>query len=77
MDYQNDYNELLNQMYGIYGFSDSEDELRAKVLVQRLESNLSREDIKRVQKLCKIAYGTGASDYKHTVSEFLNKTSLS
>lgn len=73
MDYQNDYNELLNLMYGIYGFSHPEDELKAKVLIKRLESTLSCDDLNRVRALCKIAYNTGKSDFKHQISEYIDK----
>lgn len=73
MDYQNDYNELLNLMYGIYGFSHPEDESKAKVLIKRLESTLSRDDLNRVHALCNIAYNTGKSDFKHQISEYISK----
>lgn len=73
MDYQNDYNELLNLMYGVYGFAHPDDELKTKVLIKRLESTLSREDLKRVRDLCQIAYRTGKNDFKSQTLEYLNK----
>lgn len=77
MDYQNDYNELLNLMYGVYGFTRPEDELKAKTLVKRLDSALSREDLDKVKELCQIAYSTGKSDFKHQILEYLNKQRIS
>lgn len=77
MDYQNDYNELLNLMYGIYGFTRPEDELKAKALIEHLESTVSREDLDKIKALCQIAYNTGKSDFKHQISEYLNKQRIS
>ena len=77
MDYQNDYNELLNLMYGIYGFARPEDELKAKALIEHLESTVSREDLDKIKALCQMAYSTGKSDFKHQISEYLNKQRIS
>lgn len=77
LDYQNDYNELLNLMYGIYGFTHPEDELKAKTLIKHLDSTLSREDLDKIKALCQIAYNTGKSDFKHQISEYLNKQRIS
>ena len=60
-------------MYGIYGFTRPEDELKAKTLIKRLDSTLSREDLDKVKELCQMAYNTGKNDFKHQILEYLNK----
>lgn len=77
MDYQNDYNELLNLMYGIYGFTRPEDELKVKTLIKHLESTVSREDLDKIKTLCQMAYNNGKNDFKHQILEYLNKQRIS
>lgn len=66
---------LLNSLYGIYGFPHAENELKAKMIVTKLNQNLTNEQLELVTQLVKYAYQNGVNDTRQQITDYLKDLS--
>lgn len=70
------HNRLLADLYGIYGFKNAENALKAQAITEQLNNRLDDATIKQIQMLIKYAYQNGANDAKQQMQNALNKLSI-
>lgn len=65
MDKQTSTDPILDTLYGIYGFENGNDALKAQTILTKLNSQLTDEQLKQVHQLIKYAYHNGLTDERH------------